>query len=407
MIAKHIVPILGFAVVNINSLQKTKTNLLILNDGRGYQNWGIQALFDGLMMLFKNCVIDTVSIDKLFKKYSIEPYFFKKRLFNENSRIQKKLFSEFLRVAKVADELDYYCNEWIEGRGGKGSFEILGKIKECDIVIFNGEGSTYRNNVVALRCLFILYLAKVYFKKKSFFLNGSITLSMIDATLPGIIDKIFPLIDGVFLREPISKESVEQYTKFKKSVVVPDSVFALPQKKFNSKKTAGFAFSLSMLPMQRYPIDDNNPIIKLLSLLKLKFGKGILLAKDIEDQYLDILSKKMDLAFFGPDKNYSDVEETLSKVDILVSGRYHHLIFALRAGCPIVPLRSSSHKIDGLTKLFEGLVPKVIDPSNLRASKTEIEENIDFCIRKNIRNDIYQKSKLLGKETEMLRKSIL
>ena len=51
-------------------------------------------------------------------------------------------------------------------------------------------------------------------------------------------------------------------------------------------------------------ISDNNdnPIIKLLCLLKSKFGKGILLAKDIEDQYLDDLSKKTGLAFVGPDK---------------------------------------------------------------------------------------------------------
>ncbi len=366
--------------------------LLILNDGRKYENWGIKACFDGLGTIFKDHTIETVEHADLHRLFNIDPMIRNRRLFNEQSRIQKRFFKEYLRTPVVADGLEYFCDEWSAGRGGPGSAAIIEKMKKSDIVIFNGEGSTYRKNVGAFRSLFLLYFAKTRLNKRAYFLNGSVTLASVDATLPGMVEMIFPVLDGVYVREPLSKGSIEDYTGFRSAAVVPDSVFALDQAQFNEAPLSGFCFSLSMLPMQRYPLNSNNAIVQMLAPFSKKFGACTFLAKDVEDQYLRSLAKYMESGFAGADKTYPQIEETLARTNLLISGRYHHLIFALRQGCPVVPLKSSSHKIDGLIKLFDGLLPEPLDPTNLLHEQPKLEKIIEDLSDPGLRRKIYDRA---------------
>ena len=80
--------------------------ILILNDGREYENWGIQACMEGLLKIFNGNKIETISFSLLNKKYSFNPRIFGRNFFNENSRIQKLLFNESLETPLIADELD-------------------------------------------------------------------------------------------------------------------------------------------------------------------------------------------------------------------------------------------------------------------------------------------------------------
>ena len=50
--------------------------------------------------------------------------------------------------------------------------------------------------------------------------------------------------------------------------------------------------------------------------------------------------------------HFSEVQRSISQSHFLLSGRYHHLIFAINASTNICPLSSSSHKIEGLMKLI-------------------------------------------------------
>ncbi|MDB4052638.1 polysaccharide pyruvyl transferase family protein [Octadecabacter sp.] len=363
--------------------------ILILNDGSEYENWGIQACIDGIKYILGNNTIDSVKHSNLHQKYSFEPELFGKKIFNNESRITKRFFQEYLKTPNVVDELDYFCDLWERGEGGPGSRDIIDAISASDIVAFNAEGSTYRKNIGAFRSLFLLYLAKKKFGKKAFFVNGSVTLNEVDATLPAYIDKIFHSIDGVCVREPKSAKSLQNFTSFRNFSVIPDSVFALDLQNSEVDLNQQFCFSLSMLPMQRYPVNNTNPMVNLVNRASVKFGKCKFLAKDVEDQYLKELANHTKSAFLGHNLNYTEIERELAKSKCLISGRYHHLIFALRVGCPVIPLKSSSHKIDGLMEFYEGLLPSPFDPTSLRTETTKILDYLDnfndIALRKKIR----------------------
>jgi polysaccharide pyruvyl transferase WcaK-like protein len=266
---------------------------------------------------------------------------------------------------------------WIKGEGGKGAARFINELITSDAVIFNAEGSTYKNNIGATKALFMLWLAKTRFNKKSFFLNGSVTLTTVDSVLPAMVRKTFKvIIDHVGVREPISYRSiVDYYPDLKEGIsVYPDSVFALDVDQSNPSKVSDtfsepyFAFSLSMLPMDFERTKDKSLLVDLLLKLKELVPNVVFLAKDIEDQRLKEISQYVNASFMGPQFDYKDVMNVLSRSSFLLSGRYHHLIFASKVGCPIIPMRTASHKIDGLSELFQGLSPRPIDPTHLRES---------------------------------------
>ena len=377
--------------------------VLILNDGSEYENWGIQACIDGLKHIFGDCSVSTLRHLILHQKYSFEPKIFGKKIFNQDSRIANKLFTEYLKTPKVADEIEYFCDLWVRGHGGPGSHQIVQALSSADVVVFNAEGSTYRKNIGAFRSLFLLYYAKTRLQKKSFFVNGSVTLSDVDATLPAYIEKIFHSIDGVCVREPKSARSIQEFTSFRDISVIPDSVFSLQPQISETAVTDTFCFSLSMLPMQRYPIDKTNPIVNLVLNLSDKIGGCKFLAKDVEDQYLQKLSGVTGSQLLGKDVKYTAIEYELSKSKLLISGRYHHLIFALKVGCPVLPLKSSSHKIDGLMEFYKGLLPLPFDPTTLRTETPKILEYVDSFMNSDLRQKIRERSEDLREQALNLR----
>lgn len=380
--------------------------LLILNDGTEYDNWGIQACIDGLKELFKDHEITTIKHSTLHRTYAIDPTIFKRKLFNSESRLRKKFSPLYLKTPKVADELEYYSQLWDQGLGGPGSKQIIKELIQNDVIVFNAEGSTYRKNLGAFRSLFLLYFAKTRLQKKVFFMNGSVTLTDVDATLPAYVQKIFSVLDGVCVREPKSARSIKKFTSFVNVDIVPDSVFALDTVDTQRTLEDAFCFSLSMLPMQRYPIDSENPMVKLINEASNLTGHCKLLAKDVEDQYLKLLSQYTGASFCGANYNYKKIEYEISKTKFLISGRYHHIIFALRVGCPVIPLKSSSHKIDGLMEFFAGLLPKPFDPTNLRNETPQILRHINTFLERDLRDEIKLKSSQLKLQTMDLQKLI-
>ena len=237
-----------------------KKKVLILNDGSKYANWGIKACIDGLYHILDQTGTDleVSSIDWTFmhKKYAFEPKIKGRKIFLDNNRIARRFFPLFHRIPTVADEFDYIADEWQAGRGGEGADEFIAKAKGQDLVIFNAEGSTYKNNIGALKGLFMLWFAKTRLGIKAAFMNGSVTLTRVDPVLPAMIRKVFSTIDIATVREPFSYEGIlDFYPSLEQDVkMFPDSVFslALEDQKLPETNFAGkdyFVVSRSMLPM--------------------------------------------------------------------------------------------------------------------------------------------------------------
>ena len=363
-----------------------KKKILVLNDGGKFSNWGIHAATDGIINILRenieNVEFSFLSHWLLHKQYTFDPSIFGKKLFNRNSRIASRIFGSFIEVPRVVDEFDFIADKWLAHDTAKGSVEILKLIENADVVVFNAEGSTYRNNRSAMRALFLLWLSSAKLNKPSFFLNGSVTITSMDPIIPGFIKKTFSQIEGISVREPESYDNlIDKFPILSQKVkMIPDSAFSVEVEKLEPSKRVQklnlekdfFCFSTSMLPIDYIKTKDKSAIYHLLKQIQKVVPNLFIFAKDIEDQFLKSLAKDFNATFIGTQYTYEDVLYIFSKSKFLFSGRYHHIIFATKVGCPVIPMDTTSHKIIGLARLFPNLMPKPIDPTNL----WDEEENI-------------------------------
>lgn len=397
------------------------TKILILNDGSLCQNWGLQACTEGLLQIIgqENADADFIKLDHAYmhRRFSFQPrYPGGKKVFAYNSRIAKKYFPVFHVLPRVADEFEYIADLWLQGKGGRGADEFLEKVRSADAVIFNAEGSTYRDyNICALNGLFMLWFAKTKLGKKAFFLNGSVTLTRVDATLPAMVRKVFSAIDMAAVREPCSYQNIiEHYPELEGKVsMVPDSTFALGLEhrtledcKFIDQ--GFFALSLSMLPVDFRRTRDTSSLVHLILELKKIVPNVVLLGKDKEDQILHDVAQLTGAFFVGPSYDYQSVLNFLKHAKFFVSGRYHNAIFATKVGCPVIPLHTSSQKIFGLSSLFNGTMPEPIDPTDLWNEEEKVLNLAREIIEQgeSLRNAYRERTTELREEALRLSKSI-
>lgn len=395
--------------------------LLFLNDGTYCQNWGLQACTEGLTHIIaqdsSNADISFLDHAFMHRRYSFEPRFFGgKKLFAYNSRIARRYFPVFHVLPKVADEFEYIADLWLQGKGGQGADEFLAKARDADGILFNAEGSVYRDdNIGALKGLFMLWVAKTKLGTKSLFLNGSVTLTRVDATLPAMVRKVFDVIDMAAVREPASYRNIcEYYPELEdKLSMVPDSTFAVdvsnkPQEDFIFRDPNYFALSLSMLPMDFSRTRHASSLVQLIEDLKTLVPNVVLMGKDKEDQILADVARITGATFVGPSYDYQSVLNILSRARFLVSGRYHNAIFATKVGCPVIPLHTSSQKIYGLSLLFAGLMPEPIDPTDLWENGRHVLQHARTILEKGVslRSAYKQRSLELREDALRLSRSI-
>ena len=383
--------------------------VLIINDGKYCSNWGLNASTKAILELLseKQVDFDTILHKDLHKRYTLDPELFGRRLFNEDSRLQKKFFSRYLRIPLTSDQYDLYCDLWSKGKGGKFSNVVIEKILKSDLVLYNAEGSTYRNNYGSLAGLFIIYFAKKILKKRSCFVNGSFTVSSVNNLYEGIAKRLDREGIKFYVREEKSRDSLSSINV--QSEIIPDSVFYYSSPPSINKNSDYFAVSKSMLPMlidkDNYRID---PFIELISDISDLTGlKPLLLAKDPEDKYLLTLKNKLSssLPSLSSKANFLQVQELISNSRFLVSGRYHHLIFAANTSVNICCFSSSSHKIEGLAKLLssENYSVPTFDPTDILNYKNKILKYCKSLLNMDTSWDQFQlKNKFTEKFTKIL-----
>ena len=248
--------------------------------------------------------------------------------------------------------------------------------------------STYRKNFGSLAGLFILYLASFKFRKKACFINGSFTISSVDNVLTGIAKKLFENNVSFYVREPYSLKDLLNINI--KAELIPDSVFyyageqELLKNNFDMNLENYFAVSKSMLPMIQDYFDRDNldAYLELIINLSEKTNLNpLFLVKDSEDKSLIKFKKYFKNArVVNRNSSFKEVQGLISKCKFLISGRYHHLIFACNTSTNICCLSSSSHKVEGLSALLSSQTKvhfPVYDPTNIKSNKESI---IEYCV---------------------------
>ena len=83
-------------------------------------------------------------------------------------------------------------------------------------LLFNAEGSTYRNNLGAIdEEIFMMMYSKKYFNKKSYFINGSVTISSEVPRMPTMIKKCCIAIDGLWYKRTIFISRIKKLYKIR------------------------------------------------------------------------------------------------------------------------------------------------------------------------------------------------
>lgn len=357
--------------------------VLFLNDGDKFNNWGIQSTTSSLKSLLNQYVEKNIEFlylpHELFvRKYKIDPSILGKKIFNRNSRL-KKYLGDPICIPRYADEYARVYSYWSSGRLNNLEKDILNKILQSDMVVFNAEGSVYRNNKSAMMGLFLLALAGTL-GKKTVFCNGSFSLTNQDNILESFAKHAIKKIDHIFIREPESFKVFCDHFSHPSVHMVPDAVFYDKKISRNVKPKQQFVISSSMLPLHSYRYSPH-PIEQLVDQIKTKFNLSpVVAAIDTEDEYLRKIARNNNWKLLDRSSNIDEVRCEIGSSQFILSGRYHHLIYGVIEGTPIISFDTTSQKIRGLLNLVDDKGP-LFDPMNIYDQQELLLDEVEQVIR--------------------------
>lgn len=345
--------------------------VLLVNSGLKSSNWGLQVATSALIRAINEAggdglVVEIESVDQsfLFVKSTIRPskvgmllQFLTNPAFIE-SRIGQKLFRPKLPVPKTSDDLKSSTNKFLEQRHKSSHRKIIDQLVWADIVIFQGEGSVYLNNYSARAGFFILWLAKKIYRKKIAFLNGSAGVTSDFPILAGFIQRIEPMCDGFAVRENASREMLKNFGI--ETLTIADTAFLYDYIETRKKPSTLGLENYVVVSGGMLPVFNAGPLVqtqffKLLKSLSDSSVKMVFIAIDPEDKRLKNIAQELGAPFFGPETSAEEVIGIIGESSGLLSGRYHHLIFALAQGVPVAVLSTTSQKIRGLVDFYRDL----------------------------------------------------
>ncbi len=314
--------------------------IALLNDTSSSSNWGCKATTWGLRKFISEkktkSEIDSITLPPLpFAKLKIF------RTYYENKLIDAVFAGDVDKIKSSLKLLNYQECESLE---------------KYNTVVLNGEGSIHKKSGHVVRFLSILYLMKKL-GKKCYSINQSIDFNSEDR-LGAFVKKIYTEIDFVAVREPRSKQALDELGV--KSALVPDFAF-LNDENYQlihyQEEQGDYVCVTGSSSLKRNSfVEINNLMSGLRSRLDLKI---IFLASTKTDMALAEYAKKKysALEIIGPTTNYLEVMNIIKKSQMLIGGRFHPTIFSMIVGTPFVPLLGNTHKMQGLMEMTETSVP--------------------------------------------------
>ncbi len=252
--------------------------------------------------------------------------------------------------------------------------QLLEHVKDallsCDMVLINGEGGILENQRESRMMLFIAYLAKKHFKKPVALVCHTADLSQ--PTLFEIAQEVYPLIDDVVFRDPVS---LERYGKMSHGRFAADVTFGLEPAPFESwAKLASRPGYFDTYPNESLAFDPNKPFICLggsssfsarhkaaspkkaltdLAQSLSTLAQVVLVASALPDERIfEPIARDLALPFVPLATAPLQGLDLLSHSSLYVGGRWHGAIFALRGGTPVIGFGAETFKLDALLSQF-------------------------------------------------------
>lgn len=366
--------------------------ILLINDNSAHINWGAQASPPSLVRILKEampgCTIQALPHEWLRRSYrQMRPFMGGAAFLPSRRRIIRVILEYCSKPAQffpeVADDFDYWADEWMAGRGGPQGVEFLELAQAADVVVYNGENSIYLNTPEGCHGIFLLWLAKTSLGKPSCIVNHTAHLNDVRPILAGMVKRVFPLLDVVAVRETCSLGDL-QALGIQNAECYPDVVFSQLPGDFPRQRTdqwrrqrglddqSYFCLSASGLPMSLPRGAWDGEIAAMVQDLKTAGLQAVLVAKDPWCLPLAEVARRTGSLFFGPEHEYHDLWPLFEGASFLVSGHYHYVIFGAMVGCPFIPLTVNNHKMAGVCELLGWERTEPFDATLLRSCRAEI-----------------------------------
>ena len=250
-------------------------------------------------------------------------------------------------------------------------------LRACDAVVINGEGAFLEFNNAGRLLLSLAYTAKTAFGKPCFIVNHTCDLS--SPELRALAEAVYPLLDDVVFREPVSLES-SGYIRARHGLpqsFAADAIHTLevasPAAWADLSRRGGqYAYH----PFVEQPFDLAAPYIVLGGSARWRyqprpeadtFADYVGLARALarrapvvvvaiehqEEPYLRAVAEEVGCAFVGSAIPVMQSLDLLANAALYVGGRWHTALKAAMGGTPEVVLATNStFKTHGLLRMF-------------------------------------------------------
>ena len=387
-------------------------NVLFINDSTTNPNWGGRAATVALRSMIRQSggeIIKTITLEDIERSsletpaalYSDEP---------DYRAIVGTLLPDWLLALRrrLAPNLLRDRNErliprrWADYDRCMG--EVLGEaspwptflqsLGSIDVAVVFGDGDIYGNGIVPRTLFFLSFLIKKHFGKPVVMVDHTADLEHPD--LLRVAQEVYPLFDDVVFRDHVS---AERYGALCASKVGADAAFWFqPAPRGTWAPLAGrptyfdvWPDTAGFDPSQPYLCVGGsalfgvsgvresivNGYLRLISRLRSSYGGQVVLTvSDCTDQTVfRSLAGLLDLPLIGPVTPVQQAVDIVGNADAYIGGRWHPSIFALRGGTPVLPLSSTTFKMQALTQMA-GLPPKTFDTLNLEHESAAIERQL-------------------------------
>ncbi len=344
--------------------------VLLINDCRDQENYGAEILVDAIDPIIQQA-LPRHQIDYIPSAWLLDAAHgfadFKK---------EADIRQPDARWPYVADHFEPVADLWENGRGGPGAKEFLAKMERADVVVLNGEGSVYRDNLSAVRELYLAWFAKTRLRKPTVFLNGLVHLSNIVPRINAMVAKTFRALDAVAVRDPVSLRNLHSYYPEIGAVMIPDSCFYLAHElgqcgeipaPVRARLAGQSYFTIDPGPMPLdYQYGERSAIHELVVKLKRLTGQAVFVESAPTDSYMEKVCQATGSIYVSGMRSYRDFAGLLSGARFQVTGRYHNPLIASMVGTPSISFATSSHKVHGSCEVLEGINGSPFDGTNLR-----------------------------------------
>ena len=285
------------------------------------------------------------------------------------TRAWRKLARVGDTVPERAEQFDEFAHKALAGDMLRPEVEA---IRHCDVVLVNGEGSIYDTQRKGRMMLFVAYLAKRHLDTPVALVNH--TADVHDPAMREMVDLVYPLLDDVVFREPLSARACGHlYPDDLADRTAADAAFGYrPADRDTWLAVASRPGYFSVFPDDADGFDPSRPYVavgassiylrpdrpdydprpafaELCRRLKDEFGQVVLTAPDKpEEAILRPVAAEQGLPLIGLNTPTHQAIDVLGHAAAYVSGRWHPSIFALCGGTPLVTLTANTYKTQAL-----------------------------------------------------------